>query len=662
MYTVRYGGKGGTRHKLTVSDEFLAVRTTNRAPVSPMRPFETAAVSPTAKEILDEFDLELRFREAGVEIFRAREPRGRRALRDRARATLKKEPEVEFAGRVLVDPQANRPVVYTENLFVKFEDATTQAEHRRVFKRYGLTVKRRLEYARHAYFLEAPADIGLELFETAERILAEESVELCNPELIRESRQRSAFPQQWHLKRATIGGQAIDAHATVEAAWALSDGTGTIIAVIDDGIDIDHEELGSSGKIVAPRDATRRTDDPRPGNGDDHGTACAGVACAAGAFGASGVAPGARLMPIRLASALGSQAEADAFVWAAQHGADVISCSWGPADGRWWDPTDPRHNQVVPLPDSTRLAIDHVVTRGRNGKGCVVCFAAGNGNESVDNDGYASYANVVAVAACNDTGKKAAYSDFGNAIWCAFPSSHGRPSVTPGIWTTDRSGALGYNTGHAEKGDPNGNYTNDFGGTSSACPGTAGVAALIIGRNPALRWDEVRDILKRSSDKIDATAGRYDATGRSAIYGFGRVNAKKAVEMARPAQPKPVSIRTILQDVPIRDMSTAQLALPVADGGALRGVKVAVDIEHTYIGDLVVTLKPPTGAGVQPIVLHDRQGGTTDNLKKTYDEVSTPGLAALKGKTPSGTWTLQVADKARIDTGRIRRFTLEMQL
>jgi subtilisin family serine protease len=248
--------------------------------------------------------------------------------------------------------------VYTENLFVKFEDGAAQAEHRRVFKRYGLTVKRPLEYARNAYFLEAPADIGLELFEIAEQILAEESVELCHPELIRESRQRSAFPQQWHLKRATIGGQAIDAHAAVEAAWALSDGTGTIVAIIDDGIDIDHEELQSSGKIVAPRDATRRTDDPRPGNGDNHGTACAGVACAAGVFGASGVAPGARLMPIRLASALGSQAEADAFVWAAQHGADVISCSWGPADGRWWDPTDQRHQQVVPLPDSTRLAID----------------------------------------------------------------------------------------------------------------------------------------------------------------------------------------------------------------------------------------------------------------------------------------------------------------
>jgi len=91
------------------------------------------------------------------------------------------------------------------------------------------------------------------------------------------------------------------------------------------------------------------------------------------------------------------------------------------------------HNQVVPLPDSTRLAIDYAI---RSGKGCVILFAAGNGNESVDN---ASYEKVIAVAACNNRGARAAY--YGKAIWCAFPSSNGLPSLTPGVWTTDRSGA-----------------------------------------------------------------------------------------------------------------------------------------------------------------------------------------------------------------------------
>ena len=130
-------------------------------------------------------------------------------------------------------------------------------------------------------------------------------------------------------------------------------------------------------------------------------------------IGASGVAPRAKLMPIRLASGLGSQQEANAFRWAADNGADVISCSWGPADGRWFDPNDPRHQSVFRLPASTRLAIDYATTNGRGGKGCVILFAAGNGNESVDNDGYASYEGVIAVAACNDRGKRSVYSDFG---------------------------------------------------------------------------------------------------------------------------------------------------------------------------------------------------------------------------------------------------------
>ena len=240
-------------------------------------------------------------------------------------------------------------------------------------------------------------------------------------------------------------------------------------------------------------------------------------------------------MPLRLVSGLGSIEEADAFAWAADHGADIISCSWGPTDGVWWDPEDPVHEQVDPLPDSTRLAIDYAIDKGRDGRGCVITWAAGNGNESVDNDGYASYERVIAVAACNDSGTRSAYSDMGKALWCAFPSSHGEDSLTPGIWTTDRSGAEGYNPGDETLGDEAGDYTNSFGGTSSACPGVAGVVALILAVNPGLGWREVRDLLRASCDRIDEAGGEYDADGHSRLYGYGRVNAARAVELAAAA-------------------------------------------------------------------------------------------------------------------------------
>jgi subtilisin family serine protease len=119
--------------------------------------------------------------------------------------------------------------------------------------------------------------------------------------------------------------------ANVEAAHTIAEGEGVTIAIIDTGIDIDHEEFSSRDKIVAPWDATANDTNPRPNSrSEKHGTACAGVACGDGRFGASGVAPRAKLMPLRMISQLGSQAEADAFFWAAEHGADVISCSWAP--------------------------------------------------------------------------------------------------------------------------------------------------------------------------------------------------------------------------------------------------------------------------------------------------------------------------------------------
>lgn len=524
MPSLRYGGSDGYELKLEDRGDLVVVRTHRhgaRHDVSPLGRESRAAA--------DELDPLFGFSGAGVGVYRA--PEGRS---EEIAGVLDGDPEVQFAGRGLRD-QHGAPVVYTENVFVKFAESVPEADCEAAVREAGLTVKRPLTYAARAYFCAAEEGSGRDVFERAEALLQRDDVELCHPELIREVSFNGAFPDQWHLGPATVGGQQVDAHVNVAPAWELTRGEGVVIAVIDDGVDVDHTELRGEGKVVAPQSLTvPRGDDPRPSEGANHGTACSGVACADGGHGACGVAPAARLMPLRLASGLGSQDEADAFVWAAEHGADVISCSWGPIDGRWWDPSDPVHQQVVPLPDSTRLAIDFAVEQGREGRGCVITWAAGNGNESVDNDGYAAYERVIAVAACNDASERSAYSDHGDAIWCCFPSSHGEASLTPGIWTTDRAGVEGYNSGDASLGDAEGDYTNSFGGTSSACPGVAGVAALVLARNPELSWDAVRDLLARACDRIDEAGGQYDERGHSPAYGFGRVNAATAVELAEP--------------------------------------------------------------------------------------------------------------------------------
>ena len=225
-------------------------------------------------------------------------------------------------------------------------------------------------------------------------------------------------------------------------------------------------------------------------------------------------------------------AEANAFAWAADHGADGISCSWGPSDGKWWDASDPLHKRITALPDSTRLAMEYALQKGRKGRGCVILFAAGNGNEDIAGDGYCSYPGILAVTACNDSGRRSVYSDFGDAVWVSFPSGdygwkafgHESP-VSSGLRTTDRLQKEGYTEG---------DYTNIFGGTSGACPGMAGVVALMLAANPDLNPSEIKDIIRTSCVQIDAEKGAYDAaTGHSRWYGYGRIDAGKAVQNAK---------------------------------------------------------------------------------------------------------------------------------
>ncbi len=662
MPDVVYGGTQGERLRLEVDPSLVAVRTRTK------RSLRAGPVPGPAGALVDDLDLVLSFPRAGVEVFRRVPELDGPSIAD-IKDELAQAPDTRFAGSVLVDPTAGEPVLYTENLFVKFIDDADPGACRRVLMEAGLTIKDELDYATNAFFAGAPEGTGQQVFDIALALLERPDVQYSHPELVRRAARKTISPEQWHLATTTIGGRVIAASADVAAAHEISQGEGIVVALIDDGFDIDHEEFAVPGKIVAPRDATGHDDNPRPMPGQDefHGTACAGVACADGRFGASGVAPMARLMPIRMVSGLGSQQEANAFVWAADHGADVISCSWGPRDGNPFRPGDPQHAVRVPLPDSTRLAIDHAVNTGRGGRGCVIFFAAGNGNESVDLDGYASYPKVAAVAATNDRGVRSMYSDMGAALFCSFPSNdfafapEGRPEpLTPGIWTTDLMGGGGYNPGPDGRieGDPRGNYTNSFGGTSSASPGAAGVAALVLARNPGLRWQEVRDVLARSCEKVDPQGGQWGADGHSPKYGFGRLNARTAVELAiPPAADRMVISRDFAE--PIVDLQASRVGLTVTEPRKVAAIAVRVDIVHTYIGDLVVLLHLPVG---EPVVLHNRTGGRTRDLRRTFTEGDIPALGAVEGTSAQGTWELEVRDEARRDVGHIAAFGLELTL
>jgi subtilisin family serine protease len=661
MPKVYYGRVNEPTFELTPSPDLIAIRTHSRQSVFSRGPVRTAAAGE-----LSDGQLVASYPDAGVEVYRV-DPK-QRSVNDRKLA-LRAEPDIHFAGEVLVQPATGLPILYTENFYVRFIETLDSEDCEQLLRDAGLMVKSLVETAPNAYFAAAPEGTGQHVFVIAEQLIQRPEVIYCHPELIQPRESKQIFPQQWHLKAATVNGVAVNAHANVEAAHSVTKGLLAKIAVIDDGIDIDHPEFASTGKIIAPFDASLGTTDPRPKSSrENHGTACAGVACADGTLGASGVAPQAKLIPIRLRSGLGSIQEAKAFKHAVDNGADVISCSWGPEDGDWFNPNDPLHNHVEPLPASTRDAFDFAVTQGRAGKGCVILFAAGNGRESVDNDGYASAPQVIAVAACNDTSKRSVYSDFGKAVWCSFPSNdmgHApfqQPNpLTPGIWTTDRVGTSGYNRGNLSTGDVAGNFANDFGGTSSACPGAAGVAALVISANPQLTGAEVRDILKRCCVKIDPQNGQYNPQGHSPFYGFGRLDAAAAVQLAK-AKLSRLSIFNKLVNVPIPDLGQVQETIDVSETAAITNLVVTVRLKHSYTGDLVLTLIPPASVGGGPVVLQSRVGGRQRDLDRQYSVSTTPGLSRFAGKVCQGSWTIRVEDKAAQDSGTLEQIGLQLSL
>lgn len=444
---------------------------------------------------------------------------------------LNRERSVDIAAPVLHRSARSTDDIYvTDRFVVQFLPDVSREQIDQLNAKHGVTILDELGYAENGFVLgTSPGTDGLGGIHMANTYRATGLTRFSHPDLILPKHKRtgsgsrsSAAPtagssallardvgyvsRQWHLVAADV----VD-------AWSLTMGEPDVtIAILDDGVDTTHPEF--DGKVRAQFDFAANQPDASPKSRfNNHGTACSGVAVARG-LKASGAAPGCGLMAVRLPDHLGSTTEGRMFQWAADNGADVISCSWGPEDGT---------GTAEPLPGSTEAALAYCAAKGRGGKGIPICWAAGNGNESVDLDGYAASRHVIAVAASTDRERRAWYSDQGEAIWICAPSSGAVSFGEKSILTTDRTGPEGYNDG-GEGIDSY--YTNTFGGTSSAAPLVAGVVGLMLSVNPDLTARQVRDILKDTATKIGAG---YDESGHSPEYGFGQVNALAAVLAAR---------------------------------------------------------------------------------------------------------------------------------
>ncbi|MFT4653154.1 MAG: thermitase [Patiriisocius sp.] len=546
--------------------------------------------------------------------------------------------ETDVARVAAVFTLGENKVLATERLLVGFK--ANAGDVLALFNKYKLTV---IEKKWDEYIVQA--DESVDPIEIAEKLAKEDVVDYAEPDFVaigsHISRRTTTFPEPAAGDPRSNDQYAIRITKAIEA-WNLQQGDQNItIAVLDEGVDVYHEDLIDT--IVGSYDGVDDDTFQEPNDWDGHGTACAGLAAAThnNNLGIKGVGGGCSIHAVRIAYSDSPGANwvtrnswiARAIDWSWQNGASVLSNSWGGG-----------------APSTAIInAFERARTQGRQGKGCVLVVAAGNASGAVDFPGELD--TVLTVSASNEYDEfKTKTSSDGETWW---GSNFGSPVdlAAPGVHnlTTDISGDSGYTDN---------NYT-DFNGTSSATPIVAGAAALLLSAEPELTELEVRNRLKQTADKVGA---QPYVNGRNDQFGYGRLNVFAALQGSSqpPVLTNYVTIHKVLQDVLVKDQETSRVIVAVGDAGQVADLKVHIEIEHTYVGDLLVKLIPPAGSALQAILLHDRTGGGQDDLVNIFDSVNTPELASYIGKSLQGNWALEVSDSANQDEGKIVSLSLEL--
>ena len=304
------------------------------------------------------------------------------------------------------------------------------------------------------------------------------------------------------------------------------------------------------------------------------------------------------------------------------------------------------------------MAIDTGITQGFYGKGTVYVWAAGNdhrisnitGADNANYDAFANYHAIVTVCAVDYQGKHNGTSEFGANLWVCAPSRNAGRTI--GIETTRRPST----------------YTTTFSGTSAAAPMVSGVVALMRQANPDLSWRDVKLILANSARRNDPMddgweqgALKYDSfSGESEEkyyfnhkYGFGVVDAQKAVELAEnwtnlPDRTTDTTVEDIVNIVrddattPIRRSLTVQ-----SDINFIEYVDISVTFDIGFISEIRMELTSPAGTtstlmtpAVRPVIRQRQENG--------FDGTWRFGSALHLGEDPSGMWKFELqAHQAR---------------
>jgi subtilisin-like proprotein convertase family protein len=571
--------------------------------------------------------------------------------------------------------EVNRRLL-TESFLVEWDG---RAETRRKLEAAGVRDLKQPEYAPELWVARVEGDPAA-AWRVMEALEGAPGLRKFEPQLARQQQKKAVpndtlFTTQWHLRNTGQGSGRVGVDANVVDVWDDFKGSGIQIAVVDDGVDFAHPDLSPNRAATGHYDWNDDDTDPSPGTAADledfHGTSVAGVAAARGdnGIGVSGVAPVATLVGFRLISEPSTDVEEAEAMGRLNADIAIKNNSWGPTD----DPTT-----LGTIGTLMQASLGTAATTGRAGKGVILTWAAGNGREDQDQsnkDAYANNRHVLAVAAMTNTGLQSSYSESGANVVVAAPSSGG----TRDIVTTDVSGTRGYNNGRTSGEPKDNNYTNTFGGTSSATPLVSGVVALMLEANPALSYRDVKEIFLRSSvkesptstDWIRQTGGRPDLAPIEHHHGFGggRVDAAAAVAMAEgwTSLPALAAVQSVASspNAAVPD-GTGELSRDFDFGSSPRlrveTVEVTVNILHQWRGDLEIELVSPEGVRSRLVSASAYDEGydpDTDTSGHGYEPWTFSSVRHW-GEGSTGTWKVVVKDKAALDTGIWRTATVRI--
>lgn len=429
------------------------------------------------------------------------------------------------------------------------------------------------------------------------------------------------YKGQWNLKILNV-----------EWAWNRNyKGKNVTIAIVDDGLDRTHPEFYSKYSASSSWDFNYNDPDPSPFSYDPHGTEAAGAAAARAnnSVCGAGVAPAAMVSGIRLIADYTTDVmEARALTYAKETN-DIFSCSWGPADD----------GQNMEGPESITLAaLADAVRTGRNGRGTIYVWAAGNGLEKRDScafDGYASNKYAITIGAVDSNLAEGYYSEKCATVMGVTPSSGhtGKAVVASGL---------------------NGACVSTFGGTSAACPQAAGLIALMLSARPELTWRDVQAVIAKSGVRVASSDPEWVVNqggyNHSPKYGFGLLTANALITNALTHQllPPYVNFTTVSVNstTTIGTSSGAMYTLSVDPSASslkssigsskhfvLEHLEIDIDLACRYRGQVTMTLTSPHGTET---TLQEAHGDIHSNIRWTYTSKRT------FGENPAGTWSLLI--------------------